>query len=266
MVLEELGLEENKLYKISKKEYLTNHPELNQEKSEIVDKRYDHYEERRQEAIKQAREIRAKILKEEEDQKDGSNFNKTSKYSSTGFKGNKTEGNNEAMQSGMIKKELEKLEMIKKQQLGEIKNLIDYEYALNETRKKNEQKEKEKNEKEEKMRKEKQRQQKLKEIRLKEQEEERLAKLKKEEEEAIRKYNEIERKKMEEERQEELKQKAIQKERQKRQEEAKKASEEVRKKVEKFQEELQNKLKKQQEDLEEKELKRIKNMEEYEKP
>ena len=45
--------------------------------------------------------------------------------------------------------ELEKLEMIKKQQLGEIKNLIDYEYALNETRKKNEQKEKEKNEKEE---------------------------------------------------------------------------------------------------------------------
>ena len=35
---------------------------------------------------------KAKILKEEEDQKDGSNFNKTSKYSSTGFKGNKTEG------------------------------------------------------------------------------------------------------------------------------------------------------------------------------
>ena len=74
---------------------------------------------------------------------------------------------------------------IKKQQLGEIKNLIDYEYALNETIKKIEQKEKEKKEKEEKMRKEKQRQQKLKEIRLKELEEERLAKLKKEEE-AIR--------------------------------------------------------------------------------
>ena len=32
--------------------------------------------------------------------------------------------------------------MMKKQQLGEIKNLIDYEYGLNETRKKNEQKEK----------------------------------------------------------------------------------------------------------------------------
>ena len=140
MVLEELGLEENKLYKISKKEYLTNHPELNQEKQEIIDKRYDHYEERRQEAIQQAREIRSKILKEEE-QGDGSNPNRTSKYSSKGFNTHKTEENNQAMQSGMIKKELEKLEMIKKQQLGEIKNLIDYEYGLNETRKKNEQKE-----------------------------------------------------------------------------------------------------------------------------
>ena len=55
----------------------------------------------------------------------------------------------------MIKKELEKLELIKKQQLSEIKNLIDYEYALNETRKKNEQKEREKGEKEERMIKEK---------------------------------------------------------------------------------------------------------------
>ena len=151
MVLEELGLEENKLYKISKKEYLTNHPELNQEKQEIIDKRYDHYEERRQEAIKQAREIRTKILKEE--QNGDSNPNKTSKYSSSGFKTNKTDENAQAKQSGMIQKELEKLEMIKKQQLGEIKNLIDYEYALNETRKKNEQKEREKNEKEEKIRK-----------------------------------------------------------------------------------------------------------------
>ena len=186
MVLEELGLEEDKLYKISKKEYLTNHPELNQEKQEIIDKRYDHYEERRQEAIKQAREIRSKIIKEEEDN-GGTNANKTSKYSSSGFKTNKTEENNQAMQSGMIKKELEKLEMIKKQQLGEIKNLIDYEYALNETRKKNEEKEREKNEKEEKMRKEKQRQQKLKEIRMKEQEEEKKEKQKKEEEEAIKK-------------------------------------------------------------------------------
>ena len=54
------------------------------------------------------------------------------------------EASEQAQQNGMIKKELEKLELMKKQQLGEIKNLIDYEYALNETRKKNELKEKEK--------------------------------------------------------------------------------------------------------------------------
>ena len=134
MVLLELGLEEDKLYKISKKEFLENHPELRKEKSEFQDKRYEHYEKRRQEAIDQARQIRAEILKNEEGQEGA----KTAKYSSNGFKNGKDDDNkqNEAKQSGMIKKELEKLELIKKQQLGEIKNLIDYEYGLNETRKK----------------------------------------------------------------------------------------------------------------------------------
>jgi hypothetical protein len=78
-------------------------------KQEIIDKRYDHYEERRQEAIKQAREIRTKILKEEEEQKDGSNPNRVSKYSTSGFKSTKKEENDQAKESGMIKKELEKL-------------------------------------------------------------------------------------------------------------------------------------------------------------
>lgn len=170
-VLLEMGLDEEKLYKISKKEYLDNHPELRQEKPEFQDKRYEHYEKRRQEAIDQARKIRSDILKKESE--GGQDMAKTSKYSTTGFKSKNNEDNkNEAQQSGMIKKELEKLELIKKQQLGEIKNLIDYEYSLNETRKKNEQKEKEKEEKEERMRKEKLKQQKLKEQRMKEKEEE----------------------------------------------------------------------------------------------
>ena len=247
MVLEELGLEEEKLYKISKKEYLDNHPELKQEKQEIQDKRYEHYEKRRQEAIDQARQIRTDIINKENE--------KEGKEVSDGKK-------NEAQQSGMIKKELEKLELIKKQQLGEIKNLIDYEYSLNETRKKNEQKEREKSEKEERMRKEKMRLQKLKEQKMKEKEEEKKEKQRKEEEETIRKYNEMERKKLQEQQEEEAKQKQMQKERQRKQEEAKKASDELRKKVEKYQEDLQNELKKKQEELEEKEMKRIKNMEE----
>ena len=135
-VLLEMGLDEDKLYKISKKEYLDNHPELRQEKPEFQDKRYEHYEKRRQEAIDQARKIRADIMKKEAD--GGQDMAKTSKYSTTGFKSKNNEDNkkNEAQQSGMIKKELEKLELIKKQQLGEIKNLIDYEYSLNETKRK----------------------------------------------------------------------------------------------------------------------------------
>ena len=198
MALEELGLEENKLYKISKKEYLSNHPELGQEKAEIQDKRYDHYEQRRQEAIEEARKIRSEIIQKEEKKGEDSGH-KTSKYSTrNGFKYTKTEENfssKEAQQSGMIKKELEKLEMMKKQQLGEIKNMIDYEYSLNEIRRENEKKEKEKSEKEEKMRKEKIKRQREKELRMKVQEEERKEKQKKEEEEAIKKYNEMEKKK-----------------------------------------------------------------------
>ena len=44
----------------------------------------------------------------------------------------------EEEQSEAVKKELEKLEMMKKQQLGEIKNIIDYAYKMKEFRKKNE--------------------------------------------------------------------------------------------------------------------------------
>jgi hypothetical protein len=136
MVLEELGLEEEKLYKISKKEYLDNHPELKQEKAEIQDKRYEHYEKRRQEAIDQARQIRTEIInKEKESGNEGEGVKNDSKNDNM---------KNEAKQSGMIKKELEKLELIKKQQLSEIKNLIDYEYTLNETRKKMSRKKKKK--------------------------------------------------------------------------------------------------------------------------
>ena len=78
MVLQELGLEEEKLYKISKKEYLDNHPELKQEKIEIQDKRYEHYEKRRQEAIEQARQIRTEIIKKEESGQEGGEGGKAS--------------------------------------------------------------------------------------------------------------------------------------------------------------------------------------------
>ena len=257
LVLIEMGLDEDKLYKISKKEFLENHPELRKEKSEFQDKRYEHYEKRRQEAIDMARQIRTEKIEKE---------NRAETHTAGGSKSkNIEESKNNAQQSGMIKKELEKLELIKKQQLGEIKNLIDYEYSLNETRKKNDLKEKEKEEKEERMRKEKIKMQKLKEQKKKEKEEEKKERQRKEEEEALRKYNEIERKKLQEQEEEEQKKKEMAKERKRKQEEAKKASDELRKKVEQYQEDQQNELKKKQEELEEKEIRRIKTMEERRK-
>jgi len=38
-----MGIDEDKLYKISKKEYLDKHPELRPEKQEFQDKIYEHY-------------------------------------------------------------------------------------------------------------------------------------------------------------------------------------------------------------------------------
>ena len=55
LALETLGLEEGQLYKLTKKEYLENNILLKKEKVEIHDKRYEHYEKRRKEALDQAR-------------------------------------------------------------------------------------------------------------------------------------------------------------------------------------------------------------------
>ena len=148
IVLQLLGLEENKLYKLSKKEYLEQHKELKSQKIEYQDKMYDHYEKRRQDNIKLAIKKYKDILKIE---------NKSTK-SSKGF-----DNDDNLKENENIQKELEKLELYKKQQLDEIKNMIDYEYKLNETRKKKEKRDKENKEKEEQKKLEKMKLQKLKE-------------------------------------------------------------------------------------------------------
>ena len=60
--LEQLGLELDKLYKISKKEYLENNIELKKENPEILDKRYEHFEKRRNENIEKLRLLRKEII------------------------------------------------------------------------------------------------------------------------------------------------------------------------------------------------------------
>ena len=140
----ELGLDENKLYKLDKEKYLLNHPELKNASPEVQDKRYEHYNKRREEQIELAKQKRNELIEKE---------NEEVKYIEEENKENdniKKNDNNEIKeeeQSEAVKKELEKLEMMKKQQLGEIKNIIDYAYKMNEFKKKNEEKIKLQNEK-----------------------------------------------------------------------------------------------------------------------
>ena len=57
-VLAELGLEEDKLYKLSKKEYIAKHPELKGASNEVKNKHYEHYEQKRQDKIEEAKKRR----------------------------------------------------------------------------------------------------------------------------------------------------------------------------------------------------------------
>ena len=130
----ELGLDENKLYKLDKEKYLLNHSELKNASPDVQDKRYEHYNKRREEQIELAKQKRNELIeKENEEIKYDIEENKEENNEK-----NKNEDieNKEKETSGAVKKELEKLEMMKKQQIGEIKNIIDYAYKMKEFKKK----------------------------------------------------------------------------------------------------------------------------------
>ena len=130
-----LGLDANKLYEISQKDYINSHPELKQASEEVQNKRYDHFNNRRLKSIEEARKVRKNIIDGVEESSDNSGEEKKN----SGEMGTQEE---------IIQKELEKLELLKKQQIGEIKNMIEYEYNQREAYKKRKQKEKEREEKE----------------------------------------------------------------------------------------------------------------------
>lgn len=109
-------------------------------------------------------------------------------------KGNKST-NDEANGSTVIENERKKLEAMKKQQIGEIKNMIDYEIKLEETRRQGELRMKKQEEKEREMAERKKKEQKEKEERARQKEEEKKKKQEEEEAERERKYKEQEEKK-----------------------------------------------------------------------
>ena len=92
---------------MTKKEYLDTHTELKFVEKDIQDIRYEHNEKRRQEKIKKIKELRQEIISENNKSKQSQNKHKT--------------------ETTVIKREREKLEMMERQQIGEIKNMIDFE-------------------------------------------------------------------------------------------------------------------------------------------
>ena len=178
-----LGIDEKKLYQLSKKDYLATHPELKSVSTELQDKRYEHYNQKRQELINEAKETRNELIKMEEEQK-----------SKSQSKGNKSTSD-EANGSTVIENERKKLEAMKKQQIGEIKNMIDYEIKLEETRRQGELRMKKQEEKEREMAERKKKEQKEKEERARQKEEEKKKKKQEEEAERERKNKEQEEKK-----------------------------------------------------------------------
>ena len=139
----ELGLYEKDLYEISLKEYLAKHPELKVASFETQNKRYEHYNERRLKSIDAARKIRLDLIdsemKKNEINEDSENSNNDSEEQDLKKEEIK---NYKDTQEDIIKREYEKLELMKKQQLGEIKNMIEYEFKQKEAKKRTIQKEK----------------------------------------------------------------------------------------------------------------------------
>ena len=124
LALAQLGVREEKLYEITKEKYLEMHPELNEASSEIQDKRYEHYNKRREDKIKKAKKLRNEMIEDEKKEKV-----KENEYNNSD-NDNKKKKND--FESTIIKREMEKIEIMKKQQIGEIKNIIDNAYKTQE--------------------------------------------------------------------------------------------------------------------------------------
>jgi hypothetical protein len=201
-----LGLEEKDLYYISKNDFFNNHPELRKLNEDFKLKKYENYENTRKSRIKKAIELREQLLKKTFNtfsQSLDKNFSNTSKT----FK--KTQS---VIDLSVSYKEREKFDLIKKQNLLEVKNLIDSFIKSKEKEDKTQNRLKEKFAREEKLN------QLKREFKEKQEKEERKREKEFYEKEKIEKknqekeYNEYIKKQMEEYKKEEEKKNQIQKE------------------------------------------------------
>jgi hypothetical protein len=118
-----LGIDMNCLYYLSRDEYLSKHPELKNESIDVKNRYYYHFEEKRKNKIKRAIKKRDELIS-----------------SSPSSPKNYSTDNINLIDPSAIKREQEQLDLMKKQNLCEIKNLIDFEININKRRSANEHK------------------------------------------------------------------------------------------------------------------------------
>ena len=106
--------------------FLRTHPELKSAQKELQQRRYNLYEEKRKKFIEKAKKKRIKIISlKKSDKKIKKSFSQTYMLEQGSL---------------MLLKEEEKIKNLKNQKLAELKNIIEYEYKLEEIRQKNEEK------------------------------------------------------------------------------------------------------------------------------
>ena len=118
-----LGIEEERLYYVSFDEFLQTHPELKNVQKDLQERRYNHFEEKRKKFLEEAQKKRKQIMENKKNNK------KLLKSTSAAY----------ILEQGstMLKEEREKLKYLKNQQISELKNIIEYEFKLEEIKKKN---------------------------------------------------------------------------------------------------------------------------------
>lgn len=201
------------------KEYLNNHPEVKAASREVQKKRYDNYEKRRLERIITLKKIRNELIKAEsstsslELQKSQSCMNIT---------------------SYLLKKRIDKLEQMKKHQIYEIKELIDYKLQHTNLRNKIEEKQKQYEEKEELIRQQKNKEEMEIKLSKRLEEREREERIEKEELESICKIKELEEEELEWKEEDNKRRKRLENESQQRKLEHLKNQEEMQKKLDQF--------------------------------
>lgn len=245
-----LGITQHKLYYVSFDDYMYIHPELKHLSFDLKNRYFQNFEQKRLNRIGQIKNKRNELIEAAQ----------TKAMKSKSFSQNSAE-----VTSTMIQSEKEKLNLLKKQQIGELKNIIEFEFKMEEIRRKNEYKMQQKEKRDEEIRRLRIEQSKEKKIMQKEQEikKEEQIKAQIEEQEKKIKERQEEDKKL---RLEEMKRrKMIENERQKRMIESTIRQEEFRKKIDDIIINQQNELLEKQKEIFLKDEQRKKNIEQMKK-